>query len=108
MATQTISIREILGVPVELNEQGYFVIPDQWNKEIAKVIAQEEGIELTEEHFEVLNFLRDQYRKDIALTVRRVGNSGVTTIKDFYRLFPGAPLKKASKIAGIPKPVSCI
>ena len=108
MPTQTIILKEILGIPIEVNEQGYFINPDQWNTEIAKVLGREEGINLTDEHFAVLHFLRDQHRNEIPLTIRKIGNSGITTIKDFYRLFPGAPLKKAAKIAGIPKPASCI
>ena len=44
----------------------------------------------------------------VAMTLRKVGNSGVTDIKSFYALFPGKPLKFASKIAGLPKPVGCI
>jgi dissimilatory sulfite reductase related protein len=103
MTTKTIA-----GTPVEVNQEGYFTNPDQWTKEIANEIASEENIHLTDEHFKVINFLRQSYKDGVALSLRRVGNSGTTTIKDFYRLFPGAPLKKAAKIAGIPKPASCI
>jgi tRNA 2-thiouridine synthesizing protein E len=55
-----------------------------------------------------LNYLRDQQRKDVSLTIRGVGNSGVVDIKEFYQLFPKGPLKLSSKFAGIPKPKSCI
>jgi dissimilatory sulfite reductase related protein len=94
--------------PVELNEQGYLLNMEQWDKEIAKGIATEEDIELTERHFEILSYLRDEQEKGTALSIRRVGKSGVVDIKEFYQLFPGGPLKKASRIAGIPKPASCI
>jgi dissimilatory sulfite reductase related protein len=94
--------------PVELNEQGYLLNMEQWDKEIAKGIATEEEIELTERHFEILSYLRDEQEKGTALSIRRVGKSGVVDIKEFYQLFPGGPLKKASRIAGIPKPASCI
>lgn len=94
--------------PVELNEQGYLLHMDQWDKEIARSIAEEEEIDLTDRHFEVLNYLRDEQEKGTALSIRRVGKSGVVDIKEFYQLFPGGPLKKASRIAGIPKPASCI
>ena len=56
----------------------------------------------------MLNYLRAQDAAGEKLTIRRVGKSDVTTIKEFYDLFPGGPLKKASRIAGIPKPVSCV
>ncbi|MBV6640463.1 MAG: TusE/DsrC/DsvC family sulfur relay protein [Cyclobacteriaceae bacterium] len=94
--------------PVELNEQGYLLNMDQWDKEIARSIAAEEDIELTDRHFEILDYLRTEQEKGTALSIRRVGKSGVVDIKEFYQLFPNGPLKKASRIAGIPKPASCI
>lgn len=94
--------------PVELNEQGYLLNMDQWDKEIARSIAAEEDIELTDRHFEILDYLRTEQKKGTALSIRRVGKSGVVDIKEFYQLFPNGPLKKASRIAGIPKPASCI
>jgi len=96
------------GQSVNVNTEGYLTDMDQWNEGIAKEIAKEYGIELTPRHFEVLNFLRDQRRKDVALTIRGVGQSGVVDIKEFYKLFPKGPLKISSKMAGIPKPISCI
>jgi tRNA 2-thiouridine synthesizing protein E len=56
----------------------------------------------------VLEYLRDQYSKGVVLTIRSVGKSGITDIKGLYELFPGGPLKKSSRIAGIPKPTSCV
>ncbi len=94
--------------PVELNEQGYLLNMDQWDKEIARSIATEEDIELTDRHFEILDYLRSEQEKGTALSIRRVGKSGVVDIHEFYQLFPNGPLKKASRIAGIPKPASCI
>ena len=96
------------GVTVDVNEEGYFTNPAQWNKEMAVEIAKEEGIQLTDKHAAVLDFLRERYAKGEALTIRSVGNSGIIDIKGFYGLFPGAPMKKAAKIAGIPKPASCV
>lgn len=93
---------------VRLNDQGYLLDMDEWNKDVAKAIAAEEDIELTDEHWPVLEYLRDQQRNEVPLTIRKVGKSGVVDIKGFYALFPGGPLKKASRIAGIPKPASCI
>jgi len=98
----------IAGVTVDVTEEGYFTNPAQWTRELAQEIAKEEGIQLTEKHFEVLNLLRDRFSKGEALTIRSVGNSGIIDIKGFYGLFPGAPMKKAAKVAGIPKPASCV
>lgn len=98
----------LAGSAVDVNEEGYLTDRGQWNEEVAREIASQEGIELTGKHFEVLNFLRDQEAQGTKLTIRRVGKSGIVSIKEFYDLFPGGPLKKASRIAGIPKPVSCV
>lgn len=100
--------KTIAGQQVSVNEEGYLTDMNQWTADIAKEIASESNIELTPRHFEVLNFLREQQQKDTALTIRGVGKSGVVDIKEFYALFPKGPLKISSKIAGIPKPKSCI
>ena len=100
--------KTIAGVSVTVNEEGYLENPAQWTKEIAAEIAKEEGIELTDKHFEVLNFLREQFDAGEGLSIRKVGKSGIVDIKGLYQLFPGGPLKKSSRIAGIPKPASCV
>lgn len=100
--------KEFAGHSVDVNEEGYFTNPQQWTKEIAAAVAKEEGIDLTEKHFAVLEYLRTRNNAGDALSIRSIGKSGIVDIKDFYALFPGAPLKKASKIAGIPKPTGCI
>ncbi len=96
------------GVGINCNEEGYLLNLDQWNEEIAVAIAQEEEIDMQDKHWEVISFIQDQFKKDVPLTIRKIGKSGVVSIKEFYQLFPNGPLKKASRIAGIPKPVSCI
>ncbi len=96
------------GITVDVNEEGYFTNPSQWTKEIAVEIAKEEGIVLTEQHYAIMDFLRKKFTGGEALSMRSINHSGVIDVKTFYQLFPGAPLKKATKIAGIPKPASCI
>ncbi len=98
----------LAGNTIALNDEGYLVDMKQWNKEVALEIAKEEGIELTDKHFEVFEFLRTKVEKGEPLTIRSVGKSGICDIKEFYQLFPGGPLKKSSRIAGIPKPTSCV
>lgn len=101
--------KTIAGHNVDVNKEGYLTNLSQWNKEIAKEIAKEEGIEeLSEKHWEVVDYLQDQYKKESPLSIRKVGKSGVVNIKEFYTLFPKGPLKISSKIAGIEKPKSCI
>lgn len=96
------------GVTVDVNEEGYFTTPSQWTKEIGAEIAKEEGIELTDKHYAIIEYLRNRHNNGDALSIRSINSSGVIDVKTFYQLFPGAPLKKATKIAGIPKPASCI
>lgn len=98
----------IAGKSVAVNEEGYLMDFSQWDKSIAEELAQEAGINLSPRHWEVLAYLQKEHQSQVALSIRRVGKSNVVDIKEFYQLFPTAPLKTATKIAGIPKPVSCI
>ncbi len=98
----------IAGNTVDVNEEGYLIDTTQWTEDVAQQIAQEENIQLTDRHFEVLNYLRAKHNEGVPISIRKVGKSGVVDIKEFYKLFPGGPLKKSSRIAGIPKPVSCV
>ncbi len=104
MATKVLA-----GVSVDVNDEGYLNNHSQWNREIAEAIAKEEGLaELTPAHWKVIEFLKADYKEKGALpTIRRINVACVPT-KDFYTLFPGGPLKKAAKIAGLPKPASCV
>jgi dissimilatory sulfite reductase related protein len=100
--------KTIAGSTINVNDEGYLEDPSQWNREIAGELAKETGIALTDKHFEVLEYLREQHAAGVPLTIRKVGKSGIVDIKGLYTLFPGGPLKYSSKIAGIPKPVSCV
>ena len=103
MATKVLA-----GVTVQVNSEGYFEDMNQWTKEMAVEMAREYNIELTDKHFEVIEYLRQHHKAGEQLTIRKVGNSGITDIKGLYTLFPGGPLKISSKLAGIPKPASCV
>lgn len=100
--------RTYAGIAVDVNDEGYFTQSSVWTPEIAKAVATEEGIDLTDRHMAVLNFIREKTAKGEALSLRSIGKSGIVDAKQFYELFPGAPLKKASRIAGIAKPSSCV
>lgn len=102
------SEKTIAGKSINLTDEGYFEDSSQWSREVATEMAKEEGIELTEKHFEVLEFLRKEDAAGAALSIRKVGKSGVVDIKQLYQLFPGGPLKFSSKYAGIAKPTSCV
>ena len=100
--------KTIADVELKVSDDGYLEDMTQWNKDIAREIANEVGIELTDKHFEVLHYLREKSAAGEALSIRKVGKSGIVDVKELYMLFPKGPLKFSSKIAGIPKPTSCI
>ena len=98
------------GVAVTLNDEGFFEDPNQWTEAMAVELARQEGIdELTDRHWQVIRFMRDQYQaKATGPTVRVLGKTSGVTVKELYQLFPKGPAKVAAKIAGIPKPRGCI
>jgi len=104
------------GATIETDEEGYITDISLWSQELATLIATEENIEMGDDHWEVVNFLRNYYEEyQIAPAVRVLtkaikkslgvdkGNS-----KYLYELFPYGPAKQACKIAGLPKPTGCI
>jgi dissimilatory sulfite reductase related protein len=98
------------GTDVEVDEEGFFVHPDQWTEAMAPEIAADEGVApLSEDHWRVIKFMRTQYSEHGAgPTVRVLGKTSGISIKELYELFPKGPAKVAAKIAGIPKPRGCI
>ena len=100
--------KTIAGKSITVNEEGYLKDFNQWDEKVGEVLAAEANITLTPRHWEVLKYLQNEQKNQVALSIRRIGKSGVVDIKELYQLFPMAPLKTATKIAGIPKPASCI
>jgi TusE/DsrC/DsvC family sulfur relay protein len=100
--------KTIAGKNITVNEEGYLTDFNQWDEKVGEALAAEANIPLSPRHWEVLKYLQNEHKNQVALSIRRIGKSGVTDIKEFYQLFPTAPLKTATKIAGIPKPASCI
>ena len=93
---------------IDFNDEGYLVDFTQWDREVCECIAGECDIVMTEKHWEVIEYIHEKHNNEEALSIRGIKKSGVINIKEFYELFPGGPLKKATLIAGIPKPKSCI
>ena len=98
----------IAGKNISFNEEGFMTNFSQWDKSIGEELAKENQITLTPRHWEVITYIQGEVKKERALSIRAIGKSGVVDIKEFYALFPNAPLKTATKIAGVPKPASCI
>ncbi len=107
---------EVNGKSLETDEEGYLADLNQWEPEVANIMAKLDDTELTENHWEVINFLREYYEEyQIAPAVRVLtkaigkklgkekGNS-----KYLYELFPYGPAKQACKYAGLPKPTGCV
>ena len=93
---------------LNVTEEGYLTDFSQWTNEIGFELAKELGIIMTDEHWKVIDYIQEQYNNNDPLSIRGIKKSGVINVKEFYALFPGGPLKKATLIAGIPKPKSCI
>jgi len=100
----------IAGSHVEVDPEGFLVDAEQWNEQIAAEIARANGIEqLTERHWQVVNFMRKTYlERGSAPSIRSLGKTSGVPIKELYELFPKGPAKLAAKIGGIPKPRGCI
>ena len=105
MATMTST-----ATPVEVNEEGFFLHPEQWTEDMVPELARQAGIEhLTDKHWQVIRFMRQEYlAKGTGPTVRVLGKTSGVSIKELYELFPTGPAKTAARIAGIPKPRGCI
>jgi dissimilatory sulfite reductase related protein len=102
--------KTIAGTAVEVNDEGFMTNPAQWNRQIGEAIAKEEGIDqLAEGHWKIISFLQEDFRSQGTMpSIRRLKSTGNIPTKDLYDLFPNGPLKKAAKIAGLPKPASCV
>jgi dissimilatory sulfite reductase related protein len=100
----------VAGKEVQRNAEGFFEDPTEWREDMAPELARESGIEaLTERHWKVLRFMRDEYfAKGTGPTVRVLAKTSGVQVKELYELFPGGPAKTAARIAGIPKPRGCI
>lgn len=107
---------EIAGKQVEVDEDGYMVDLDAWNKDIAVTMAKADGVDLTDAHWEIINFLRDYYQKYqiapmIKILVKEIGKvmgADKGNTKYLYELFPDGPAKQACRYAGLPKPTGCV
>ncbi len=99
----------LAGTPVELNDEGFLVDPAAWNREIAQELARQNGIELTDRHWEVIEFCRKDFEETgRSPTVRRITKQTGIPTREMYQLFPKGPGILAAKIAGLPKPKGCV
>jgi TusE/DsrC/DsvC family sulfur relay protein len=107
---------EVKGNVLHLDEDGFLLDPEAWDEDVAGCFAHAEGLELTSEHWEVVNCLREYFRlyqmaPQIKVLVKELGRKlgpDKGSIKYLYDLFPGGPAKQACRIAGLPRPTGCV
>jgi len=100
----------------DLTDQGFLVNPADWNEEVTIWLAELNHIPLSEEHWEIIRFIRDYYRQFKHLPNARVFTKAIARTlgedkgnsRYLHRLFPDGPLKYACKLAGLPKPPTCL
>lgn len=103
-------------INVAVNEEGFLRSLHDWNEKIAIAIAAVHGIELTPEHWEIILFIRQYYQTFKHLPNARVFTKAIAhqfgvdkgNSRYLHKLFPEGPLKYACKIAGLPKPPTCL
>lgn len=107
---------EVQGRQIEVDEEGYLQNLDDWTEDIAKYMAEQDNQALTDEHWEIINFLKDYYNKyQIAPMIKILVKEIKKTMgmekgntKYLYQLFPDGPAKQACRYAGLPKPTGCV
>lgn len=94
---------------VEFNDDGFMVDPNAWMPEIGEAIAEGLGMTLTDRHWVVINFARQEFETNgEAPTLRRITKTTDVSTKEIYQLFPKGPAKTAARISGLGKPTGCI
>jgi TusE/DsrC/DsvC family sulfur relay protein len=97
-------------VKIEVDEDGFMQNPEEWNEDVAAALATTEGIDnLTDEHWKVMNYLREYYLEfGVAPMIRKLCKETGFPLKKIYELFPSGPAKGACKLAGLAKPTGCV
>ncbi|MBC8425021.1 TusE/DsrC/DsvC family sulfur relay protein [bacterium] len=95
---------------LDIDEDGFIQEPDKWNEVVAAALGKTEGVEdLTDDHWKVVNFLREYYIEfGVAPMIRKLCKSTGFKLSEIYDMFPSGPAKGACKIAGLPKPTGCV
>jgi dissimilatory sulfite reductase related protein len=104
------SVVQVKGSQVELDEDGFLVNPEDWSNDMVEYFATQEDVsQLTENHWKVINYLRDYFKKfGVAPMVRKLCKDTGFSLKEIYEMFPSGPAKGACKLAGLPKPTGCV
>ena len=97
-------------INISVDEDGFMQEPEKWDENIAKALATTEAVdEMTEEHWKVVNYLRNYYLQfGVAPMIRKLCKETGFDLKKIYALFPSGPAKGGCKVAGLPKPTGCV
>jgi len=102
-------VTTIAGKEVTVDDEGFLTEYEEWDEELGTVLATNIGIEMTDDHWRVVEFLREDFvDQGETATLRRVSTVGGVPTKELFVLFPKKPAKKMSYVAGLPKPAGCI
>ena len=94
---------------IHVDDEGFMTQYDEWTEDLGKVLAAQIGIEMSDEHWKAIRFLREDFRTTgETATTRRVQTVGGIPVKEQFALFPKKPAKKMAYIAGLPKPRGCV
>jgi len=97
------------GHDVHVDDEGFLTEYDEWSEDLGNVLAANIGVEMTERHWEIIRFLRSDFKEQgETATTRRVQTVGGFPTKEQFELFPKKPAKKMAYIAGLPKPHGCV
>ena len=99
----------IAGHPVDVNDEGFLINPTQWDETLGAELGRLIGIDMTEDHWTLISFLRADYlATGETPTIRRVSTRTGVPVKRLFELFPKKPAKKMAYVAGLPKPKGCV
>ena len=102
-------VTTIGGQQVHVDDEGFLTRYDEWDEEVGAALAAQIGLQLGDDHWKVIRFLREDYReRGETATTRRVQAVGGIPVKEQFTLFPRKPAKKMAYVAGLPKPHGCV
>jgi tRNA 2-thiouridine synthesizing protein E len=102
-------VTQLAGRQVHVDDEGFLTEYGEWDEELGRELAQRIGIDMTEDHWRVVRFLREDFQvKGETATSRRVQAVGGFPVKQQFILFPKKPAKKMAYVAGLPKPHGCV
>ena len=102
-------ITTIDGHEIHVDDEGFMTEYDEWSEDLGSVLAAQIGVEMSDEHWKAIRFLREDFAaRGETPTLRRVTVAGGIPTKQLFQLFPQKPAKKMAYVAGLPKPHGCV